>query len=55
MTTGLSGGFGATYEVLDDDPFRLALRSTYRSWQDWEADTTNDLPAIGSGFGELAR
>ncbi|MCB0220552.1 MAG: hypothetical protein KDH09_12705, partial [Chrysiogenetes bacterium] len=49
LTIGLSGGFGGvTYEVLDDDPFRIE-QVDVPIVVSWEADTTNDLPAIGSG------
>ncbi|MBI1354888.1 MAG: hypothetical protein GC160_11120 [Acidobacteria bacterium] len=49
LTVGLSGGFGSvTYEVIDDDPFRLES-ITIPIGVSWVADTTNDLPAIGTG------
>jgi len=49
LTVGLSGGFGSvTYEVIDDDPFRLE-NITIPITVSWVADTTNDLPAIGTG------
>jgi hypothetical protein len=49
LTVSLSGGFGGiTYEVLDDDPFRIETVSV-PIVVEWEADTPNDSPAIGSG------
>jgi hypothetical protein len=45
----ISGGFGqAVYEVHDSDPF-LVESVVIPLGVAWEADTTNDLPAIGSG------
>ena len=45
----LSGGFGqAVYEVHDANPF-LVESVTIPLTVSWEADTSNDLPAIGSG------
>jgi hypothetical protein len=49
LSVGLSGGFGSvTYEVMDDDPFRIETVAVPISVS-WEADTSNDLPAVGSG------
>ena len=43
-----SGGFASVaYEVMDDDPFRIETIDVPISVS-WEADTSNDLPAIGS-------
>jgi len=45
----LSSGFGvAVYEVRDADPFRIE-NCDVEIWFDWETDTENDLPAVGSG------
>jgi len=45
----ISGGFGfAVYEVLDNDPFRIE-ECDVDIWFEWEADTENDSPAVGSG------
>jgi len=45
----LSGGFGSVvYEVLDSDPFDIE-EVDIPIYFDWEPDTTNDRPAIGSG------
>ena len=49
LSIGLSGGFGSvTYEVVDDDPFRIETVAVPIAVS-WDADTTNDLPAVGSG------
>ena len=49
LTISLSGGFGGvTYEVIDDDPFRIETVNVPIT-VDWTADTPNDSPAIGSG------
>ena len=49
LTVGLSGGFGGvTYEVVDDDPFRIETVAVPVAVS-WEADTPNDSPAVGSG------
>ena len=49
LSIGLSGGFGSvTYEVIDDDPFRIETVAVPIGVS-WTADTSNDLPAIGSG------
>ncbi len=49
QTVSLSGGFGSvTYEVIDSDPFRLEFINIPITVS-WEADTANDLPAIGTG------
>jgi hypothetical protein len=45
----LSSGFGvAVYEVRDADPFRIE-NCDVEIWFNWETDTENDLPAVGSG------
>ena len=45
----LSGGFGyVVYEVTDANPFRTES-ITVPVAVSWTADTTNDLPAVGSG------
>jgi hypothetical protein len=49
LSIGLSGGFGSvTYEVIDDNPFLIETISVPITVT-WEADTSNDLPAVGSG------
>ncbi len=45
----LSSGFGvAVYEVRDADPFRIESCDV-EIWFEWETDTENELPAVGSG------
>jgi len=45
----LSGGFGTVvYEVIDNDSFRVE-ECDVPLWVSWEADTANDLPAVGVG------
>jgi len=49
QTVSLSGGFGvAVYEVLHANPSALE-NVDFQVTIAWEADTANDLPAIGSG------
>jgi len=49
LDVNLSGGFGSVvYEVMDSDPFRIE-ECDIPIYFDWEPDTTNDLPAVGSG------
>ena len=49
LSVGLSGGFGSvTYEVVDADPFRIEQIDVDIT-ASWVANTSNDLPAIGSG------
>ena len=49
VTVALSGGFGqAVYEVHDSNPFMVESVSVPLNVS-WTADTSNDLPAIGSG------
>jgi hypothetical protein len=49
LAVSLSGGFGSvTYEVIDDDPFLIETVAV-PILVEWEADTSNDLPAVGSG------
>jgi predicted ThiF/HesA family dinucleotide-utilizing enzyme len=48
-TVSLSGGFGTVvYEVLDNNSFRVE-ECDVPIWVSWEADTANDLPAVGTG------
>jgi hypothetical protein len=48
-TVTLSGGFGqAVYEVHDSNPF-VVESVAIALGVSWEADTTNDLPAVGNG------
>ena len=48
-SVSLSGGFGTVvYEVVDSNPF-LVEDCDINIHMEWEADTTNDLPAVGSG------
>jgi hypothetical protein len=49
VSVNLSGGFGyVVYEVTDANPFRTEF-ITVPMTVSWKADTTNDLPAVGSG------
>jgi hypothetical protein len=49
QTVSISGGFGSvTYEVEDANPFAIEDCDVW-VWFSWEADTVNDLPAVGSG------
>jgi hypothetical protein len=48
-TINISGGFGTVvYEVVDNNPFKVE-ECPIGIWVEWEADTANDLPAIGTG------
>jgi hypothetical protein len=45
----LAGGFGAAvYEVIDDNPIAVE-QVAIAIGVEWEADTANELPAVGSG------
>ncbi|MBI1354887.1 MAG: hypothetical protein GC160_11115 [Acidobacteria bacterium] len=49
VSVTLSGGFGyVVYEITDSNPFAVEAITVPISVS-WVADTTNDLPAVGSG------